>query len=202
MSRCKWLQVSTQSARESVYLEQLSLVRKDDDVLEVGKGKGIAAALLALKARSVDTFDLDPETQPSFVGNCARAADIDFLKGRYSTIFCCQVLEHMEQVESFLALKNLIKLDPKRLIISLPDNRKSHRVGITLGARNLSIVLTYPRSGHRISQENSRQHHWEIYSKNIKSLIRQFDSYSSHCLTRHYRLFGRPYSHFFIFERR
>ena len=50
--------------------------------------------------------------------------------------------------------------------------------------------------------QNSRQHYWEIYSKNIKSIIRHFDSYHSHSLTRHYRLFERPYSHFFIFERR
>ena len=202
MLRNRWLQVSAHSARENVYLEQLSLVGKDDNVLEIGKGKGIAAKLLTLKARSVDTFDLDPETRPSFVGNCARAADINFLTDRYSIIFCCQVLEHMDQVESFTALENLIKLNPKRLILSLPDNRKSHRLGITIGARKFSIVITRPRSGRKISQQNSRQHHWEIYSKNIKSLIRHFDSYHSHFLTRHYRLFERPYSHFFIFERR
>ena len=202
MFRNRWLQVTVQSARETVYLEQLHLVDKDDDVLEVGKGKGIAAKLLSLKARSVDTFDLDPATQPSIVGNCARAADINFLRDRYSTIFCCQTLEHMDQVESFMALENFIKLNPRRLILSLPDNRRSHRLGIALGAKIFSVVITHPRSGRKISLQNHRQHHWEICSKNIKSLIRHFDSYQSHCLTRHYRLFGRPYSHFFIFERR
>ena len=194
----KYLQVSTVMARESGWQEQRRLVTSEDHVLEVGCRGNVAAALMRSAAHVLDTLDINPESQPTYLGDVRKWTDLQALKYRYTTIFCCQVLEHMEQEESFLAIENMLRLEPTRLVLSLPDNRQSIRFGVLVGAKRLSFIASRPFSGQSVSRETSRQHHWEIFGGNLNSLIRKLRSYDNYRLATHYRLFDRPFQHFFI----
>jgi len=194
--------------RLSAFLEQFNYITENDVILEIGKGSGVFASMVEGICRyySVDidkntnpdfNFDISDLTQFTLFNNELKKNNIEFTK-----IYCCQVLEHIPFEKSIDALNNLFSLNPKSIIVSIPDNRPFLRFKLQLQSRDFNLVVTTGK-GKQVNIEQHKQHFWELYSKNITEIINSFASNANKFnfqLVNHYRLFDRPYQHFFIFK--
>lgn len=96
-------------------------------VLEVGVGEGFISGYLSEKFPSIrfTGVDLDAEDVararrlfPRIEAHQGSAYDLSTLPGGYDLIICAEVLEHLDTPER--ALDAMIKLSPKRLLLSVP----------------------------------------------------------------------------------
>lgn len=190
--------------RVIAYLEQFKYVEDNDVVLEFGKGAGIFM-FLASRIAKYYCVDVDYRTNPDYIGDVSDKKQCAKLIGLgCNKIFCCQVLEHLPLELSMRGLENLLSINAEKVCISLPDNRRYIRMNIELPIVRLKKVFSIPFTGKKITIDFHAQHFWEIYSKNFKQLkqmIKKIAGDRGYKLSSEYRLFERPYQHFFIFER-
>lgn len=175
--------------RLGAYLEQLKYAKGGVKVLEIGKGPGVALQLISHVVEVCDSIDADPETKPGFIIDICSGSAMQCLKGKYDTVFACQVLEHLPLSNALTALDNIFQLNASRVIISVPDNRRALRLGIQLGSFSWQFTLSVARSGRNINNSNSRQHQWEIYSQHAHIIKQQLQRNPAYRLADDYRLF-------------
>jgi cyclopropane fatty-acyl-phospholipid synthase-like methyltransferase len=182
------------------YLEQFKYVDDGDNVLEIGSGAGIFGELAKRVAR-YESIDIDSETGPDHVADIAQWEQISHLTGRFDRAFCCQVLEHMPYDVSMRALKNLFRLRAKRLVVSVPDNRKVVQLSYQFRRWSWQKILSVPFTGTDINITNNEQHHWEIWHRNHDAVISDFTVVpEDYRLLKHYRFYHRFKQHFFVYE--
>ena len=187
--------------RIKAYIEQYKYIKDNDNILEVGKGSGVFGDI-AGKIASYKSIDIDSSTNSDFVADITKWEEIKDYRDCFNIIFCCQVLEHMPFEDAKKALCNLIKLNAEKLVVSIPDNRRAVKLKLKVPKIDLEHVLTVPFSGKNKNINNNKVHFWEIWHKNEKEVIRIFKNSERYLLKKHYRLYDRPYQHFFILDKR
>lgn len=122
----------------------------------------------------------------------------------FDYVYCCQVLEHLPFDEFPQAVSELCRISRKKIIISLPDNRKFFRFSLKLPKLNLEKVISIPKTGKDISIQNHGQHFWEIGDERFNNCMaeREILTLFRHSFNirsvSHYRFYERPYQHFFV----
>lgn len=188
-------------SRLHAYIEQYKYVNEGDKVLEIGNGGGVFKAL-AGKISNYSVIDIDASTEPDYVGDITKWDCVKQFQDKFDLIFCCQVLEHIPFLEAKAALANILKLNSKIVVVSIPDNRKAVRFKMVFRNANFERVYSIPFSGIDRNISNNKEHHWELWHKNKNDIMRMFDSNETHVLLNNYRLFERHYQHFFVLERK
>jgi SAM-dependent methyltransferase len=184
------------------YVQQFSLLGPDTgSILEVGNGPGIFEKIA--KAAGCDYLSLDYSfsTRPDLVGDVTR---LPLKDKRFDFVFCCQVLEHIPFEAFTRAVEELCRLGRKRIAISVPDNRGFKRVSAHLPLIKFKKVFSVPGTGKHIDIATHGEHFWEIGGKGFKNCVstaevrEKLGSVKAVKSIRDFRLFERPYQHFFI----
>jgi len=182
------------------YLEQFKYVQDGDKVLEIGTGAGIFGEIVKRVAH-YECIDIDSATNPHYVADISEWDQVSHLEGRFDSIFCCQVLEHMPYEMSKRALQNLLRLKAKIVVVSIPDNRKAIQLGFRFRRWHFEYIYSVPFTGHEVNLRTNEYHYWEIWRKNSRSIIDDFTSISTdYRLKKRYRFFHRFKQHFFVYK--
>ncbi len=186
----------------SYYLQKalvLDLVNKDlDSVLEIGKGSGFLSSYLKDEGFRVDTFDIDKDLKPDFVGDINEIKKV--VNRKFSVVCCFEVLEHIKFEDIPDILSQLSLISEKYLLISVPQVKAYISVWIKLSKlKPLSryMGLAYPRN-HVFDGE----HYWELGSRGHSES--RFRAYFSQCF-REKASFTHPlnpYHKFFVLEKK
>lgn len=189
--------------RLAAYVEQFKYVSDNDIVLEIGKGAGIFH-FMASTVGECYSPDVEKELKPDYAIDITNKNDCNRLPKKFNKIFCCQVLEHVPFEKALQGLQNILTLEADIVCISIPDNRKYFRIGLKLPKIKFNKVLSIPFTGKRVDIQNHGAHHWEIYSGNLREVmkeIRKTADRTNYRISDNYRLYERPSQHFIIFER-
>jgi hypothetical protein len=150
--------------RWASYWEQVALVtkHKPNSVLVIGKGDGIVVSTLEKMCSRVDTFDIDPDLLPTYVGSVEELSKIVNVK--YDLILCCQVLEHLPYAKFDGCIHEIRKVSPK-LIISLPY-RHWRLFDIRIKVPRISgVIFTFFIPKFFEVFKFNGQHYWEVGTK-------------------------------------
>ena len=192
------------SERLYAYVRQFELLGPETrSILEVGTGPGIFAKMA--RAAGFDYLSLDYAfaTRPDLVGDVSR---LPLKDKRFDTVFCCQVLEHIPFDRFAASAQELCRLARRKVVISVPDNRKFKRLAVHLPLAKFRKVLSVPRTGLDIDISAHGEHFWEIGGAGFRNCVsvpdvlarlRPLPGLRS---VREFRLFERPYQHFFVLE--
>ena len=100
-------------------LVKLLLDYQFDNVLDIGSGDGRATKLFKLAGKDVTSIDINPDTNPTWVGDFATYP----LTGeKFDCIWCSHVLEHQLDVGSFL--RKISHTASKMVAITVPPMKK------------------------------------------------------------------------------
>jgi len=168
-------------------------------VLEIGIGRGFISDYLK-KRQSIPmiNLDIDPELAPDSVGSVLA---IPFRKETFAVIACFEVLEHLPYSFFVPALKEMYRVTSKYVIISLPHNiHRSYRVLLDLPRLKLVEKMIWFSNPNKYPLPHDTHHHWEIDIKGYPLKRIESDIASAGFkIARSYRVFEKPYHHFFIF---
>lgn len=123
-------------------------------VLEIGVGEGFLSGFLSEKYPEVEFSGVDLNEQdlallaqkfPRIKRYCANIYDLSALPGGYDLIICAEVLEHVDEPDR--ALEQIVKLAPKRVILTVP-----HEPWFMLS--NLAMGKNVTRLGNDIEHVN------------------------------------------------
>lgn len=173
--------------------------RKPEKVLEIGPGKGLFKFAAKSIGVSVDTFDIDPELNPDYVGS---VFELPFEDNGYDIVCAFQMLEHLPFSDSVRAFNEMVRVSNKILIISLPDSQKKWPITIhipKLGRKTFSISKFWELNSEHIFDG---EHYWELNKKNysIDAVLHELCKSKKCRLLETYRVPENPYHRFFIFE--
>jgi SAM-dependent methyltransferase len=183
------------------YFYQIKLIRQSGAkmVLEIGPGNGWVSMILQSLGIKVSTADIDPELHPDYVADIKA---LPFADDSFDVVCAFEVLEHMP-FDSFGAnLRELSRVAKKKVILSLPDKRKT-LLNLSLKIpfiRSLSVCIKIPTFSKHVFDG---QHYWEIgklkYSVgDIKRKIKQ----SGLLLEQNFLPHDAPTMHFFVLSKR
>jgi SAM-dependent methyltransferase len=125
-------------------------------VIEVGVGEGFLSGWLSERFPEVQFTGVDLSANdiaslkqkfPRIDAHVGRVEELGFLEKGFDLVMCCEVLEHVDDPPQ--ALDNLLALDPKRLILSVP-----HEPFFKLS--NLARLKNVTRLGN----DPEHLHHW------------------------------------------
>jgi 2-polyprenyl-3-methyl-5-hydroxy-6-metoxy-1,4-benzoquinol methylase len=123
-------------------------------VLEIGVGEGFLSGFLSERFPDVEFSGVDLNERdlallaqkfPRIKRYCANIYDLSALPGGYDLIICAEVLEHVDEPER--ALEQIVKLAPKRVILTVP-----HEPWFMLS--NLAMGKNVTRLGNDIEHVN------------------------------------------------
>lgn len=126
----------------------------------MGKGSGLGCILLERQGLEVTTLDIQPQLDPTVVGDVRR---LPFDDRSFDLAVCCQVLEHLPR-ESFVpALRELRRVVRRGLVLSLPDCARystlySILLSHVLRRKEMFTLPHLPRKTPKLDSE----HFWEI----------------------------------------
>ncbi len=103
------------------YWYQLHWVRncKPQTLLEVGLGNGIVKESLEKLGITVETIDIDPALEPTYVTS---VTNIPVPEATYDFVLCAEVLEHLPFEDSLKAMKELHRVSKKWVLVTLPHS--------------------------------------------------------------------------------
>ncbi len=103
------------------YWYQLEWVRRcaPTTVLEIGKGNGLMQDVLQRFGMKVETVDIDPALEPTFV---ATVTDIPVESNTYDLVLCAEVLEHIPFEDVPKALLELGRVSKRWVLITVPHS--------------------------------------------------------------------------------
>ena len=132
-------------------------------ILEIGPGNGFVANFLRSAGYEVDTFDVNEELNPTYVGSILEL-DRQVAAKAYDLIVCCEVLEHLPFEDFPQALAQIARVTKKSALITLPQAKKYFfslgclfHVPFTRTTRWFSFTPSLGRT--KPIYEN---HHWEV----------------------------------------
>lgn len=164
------------------------------ELLEVGVGAGITAALLQRMGHRVSTLDVDRKLSPTLSGSVTAIPAPD---KSFDVFVCCQVLEHLPWTDAQQALQELQRVSRTGGVISVPSMNSF--VGIRLhpltrGVRTavLPAWFPWPKQMHC-----KLQHHWELGAGLSLRVFRQAVREAGFSIVQEVRPIENPYHHFF-----
>lgn len=171
-----------------------------ESVLEIGPGAGVFKAILGTMEISVDTVDIDPELNPTFV---AAATDIPVSNSSYDVVCAFQVLEHMPYSVSLQALAEMHRIARKGVIISIPNSSTFWRYIFHIPKIGEKVFLL-PRPGMKKKPDGfDGQHYWELNKSgyHIDKVLKDFSGIFGLDIVRSYIFKGNPYHYFCVFSK-
>lgn len=171
---------------------------KPDKVLEIGPGPGIFKNISRLIGINVETIDLDPDLNPDHLGS---ATSLPFADASYDVVCAFQMLEHLPYQESLIALKEMVRVARRSVVISLPDAKSVFRWRVYIPGI-AAFDRLFPRFGWSpVEHVFDGEHHWEINKKGytLKKVLLDFSCLSK--IERTYRVLDNPYHRFFVFSK-
>ena len=127
-------------------------------VLEVGVGGGLLKHFLKIFPDIKHTgIDIATDLKPDVIGSVTA---MPFKDNEFELTLCCQVLEHLSFNDFDKALKEIRRVTSKRVILSLPDQRKRLGFSICLPRiqwKRYEFNFRYPQS-----KKKDDLHKWEI----------------------------------------
>ncbi len=179
------------------YWHQINEIRRSKAAcsLEVGIGNGFVSDFLKGRGFNHFTVDIDPALKPDFV---ASLPVLPFEDDQFDTVACFEVLEHLPWDRFEPAVREMARIARKRLLISLPDCRRSYRILIPIpkvGKLDWSCTVPFVNPPEQIFRG---QHYWEIGKKGypLSRVMSELER-SQFFLVRHFRVKENPYHHFF-----
>lgn len=157
---------------------RLCLEVKPSRVLIVGKGDGIVQKILEVCRVEVRTLDIEETVRPDVV---ASVLEMPVADGAFDAVLCCQVLEHLPFSSFDTAVRELARTCRRRVVLSVPDQRRYAAMALTLGARTLGFGLSLGASRRRglaKARYEEMGHHWEIGVNGVgaRSVIASLES--------------------------
>jgi len=171
---------------------------KAENVLEVGPGAGVFQALASLWGIKVDTIDIDPELNPTYV---ASADSMPFKSGQYDAVCAFQMLEHLPYERSLMVFREMSRVAAKYVMISLPDLRPAWSYSFYIPAFG-DLKFIVPRPWFRAKElEFNGEHYWEVNARGygVSKVSADLCRVGSIDLLRTYRVREFPYHRFFLF---
>ncbi|WP_145455812.1 class I SAM-dependent methyltransferase [Gimesia panareensis] len=139
-------------------------------ILEIGPGNGLVSAFLRSAGFHVDTFDINQDLNPTFVGSVLELEN-QIAPKCYDLVVCCEVLEHLPFEDLPQALSQLARVARKSVLITLPQAKKWF---FSLGGfLQFPSCKTYwfsftPSFGR--THPIYKNHHWEVGWKKRHSI--------------------------------
>ena len=198
LSKTRWISFIEQVAS----LEGINI----NTVAEIGVGPNVIKFLVKKtypNCRFI-TIDINPDLKPDVVASVLK---LPFQENEMDVTFCCQVLEHIPYEMFVPALKEIVRITKKRVVISIPDvtpffylrfkgsRRLFKRLWKGISLPNLFTAV--------FNKKTIDQHFWEIgyegYS--LKRIESDIKSIAGIIIKEHFRLVDRPYWHYFYIEK-
>lgn len=169
-------------------------------ILEVGPGPGIFRAVMSTLGVHVETLDVDPELQPTYVGS---VDEIPLPSASFDVTCAFQILEHLPYEMSMKGFAEMVRISRRFILISLPDARRTVTASIKLpriGVARMSI-----QEPPMFARQNifNGEHYWEVNKKgySLSRVRSDLESVDGVSLKRTYRVHEFPYHRFFVFEK-
>jgi len=183
--------------RFASYWHQIEQVSRynPDSLVEVGVGNRFVSRYLSHHGFELTTIDHDSALRPDIAGEVSR---LPLKDSSFQMAVCCEVLEHIPFAYFVPALKEFHRVTRDRLVISVPDVRKTLRFSFNIPFHGLvKYCLSLPTWPTR--HEFDGEHHWEI-GKSGYPLARVKEAFhtAGFQLLEHFRVFEHCYHHFFI----
>ena len=175
------------------------LLRKQNEVLEIGVGNRFVSNYLRERGINIVTLDIDKELKPDVVGS---VLDIPFRDNSFQIVACYELLEHLPYEYVAKALSEISRVSKQYVILSLPDVNRVYRIYIYIPKiGEIKRLLPLPRIRKPIHKFDG-QHYWEIgkagYS--LKRVVGDMQKEGLQ-LEKTYRVFEHPYHRFFILRK-
>ncbi|OSQ41793.1 hypothetical protein THS27_17600 [Thalassospira sp. MCCC 1A01428] len=168
-------------------------------VLEIGPGNGLLKTLLNMDRINVTTLDYVEDTHPDII---ASATNIPLSDNSFDVCCAFQMLEHVKYQDSLIALKEMIRVSRKKIIISLPDAEIVYPLQAKL-PRGLKLNLQIKKIFQKRKEHKfDGQHYWEINKKEYPLKKIENDISEIAIIKKSYRAPLNPYHHFFVLEKR
>lgn len=173
-------------------------------VLEIGVGAGVVSAALRAMGITVSTVDIQPELKPDIV---ASVTGLPIDDGAFDVGLCCQVLEHLP-FECFVpAIKELLRVARKGVVISLPDVSRRGFISAKLPkipefrwSWRLPHLRPLPMPKQRLQLDG---HYWEIGYKGFPlSRIMSAIHDAGGAIASTWRVPELPWHRFFVLKSR
>ena len=191
--------------RFSSYCAILKMVLKHNyqSIADIGKGSGIMAALLTNFNIPVTTIDYADNLNPDIICD---VRNLNQLKEQFDCVLCCQVLEHIPFDDFDKAVKSLIAISKKAVIITIPDRRYYLETSFKIpgfNQKNVQINLPFPIK--RWNANKNPEHLWEMNQKPytesaVCQLIDATCARNNYQLAEHKRIDGNPTHHYFYLK--
>ncbi len=175
------------------------LARQPVSVLEIGPGPGVFKAVAARFGVAVETVDIAPETCPDHL---AAATELPFDDNSYDCACAFQVLEHMPYPAALQAVREMVRVAKRHVVLSLPDARAMWFYSLHVpGYGPVERLIPKPRwraPPHVFEDE----HHWEINKQGypLKKIVADI-SRQGVAVVSTYRVPENSYHRFFCCEK-
>ena len=148
-------------------IDTIRSVAKSGKILFIGPGDKIVSDYLNKVGFDVDTFDIDKELEPSYVGD---VRDLSFSDNEYDIVVAFEVLEHVPFDDFQPILEKMNKIAKQAVLISIPNRLTSLEFLVKFpGIRSLFkkefVYFSIDKYLRFPGFEVSGQHYWEIDKK-------------------------------------
>lgn len=167
-------------------------------VLEIGPGRGLFKATMALYGVPVETVDVDPALKPDHVASCLH---LPFENDSYDVVCAFQMLEHLPFERSVAAFSEMARVARSHVLISLPNARKLWR-SLVYVPRFGALQFQIPKPQFRAPVHSfDGEHYWEIGKRGYEFALvaDQFSSAADVTLVKDFRCDENTYHHFLLF---
>jgi len=172
-----------------------------ENVLEVGPGTGLFKLIAENFRIKVDTLDVEEELNPDIV---ASATEIPISDRSYDVVCSFQMLEHIPFNMSIEAIKEMVRVSRKYVIISLPDAEVCWSYSLYVPKLGKKTWLFRKPLSTIKEHEFDGEHYWEINKKGYElKIVEEWlkDAVNDFQLTKTYRVPENPYHRFFVFSK-
>jgi len=173
------------------------LETKPQHILEIGIGNGFVSRYLRDCGVRVVTLDLDARLKPSI---CGSVTDLPFIDNSFSTVSCCEVLEHLPYEIVPKALTELARISKQNVVISVPEVSPYFQWAYDLPfighGRALRSLHFWPWGKDHVFDG---EHYWELGKKNysLHAFMKTLESAGLTVLSYN-RALSNPYHRFFV----
>ena len=188
----------------SVYCQIQEILNfSSNEILEIGVGTGVLGLILKNQLLNYASIDIDPELKPTYVGS---VLEMPFNDEQFDVIGCFQVLEHLPYEFFRKALAEIFRVAKKGVVLSLPNAKPAWSVSIPIPKIGyFKRVINRPFWSPEELVFNG-EHYWEINAKRylfdcVLNDILQESNNRGFLLKKEYRVWDKPYHHFFVFAK-
>ncbi|MDP2652255.1 MAG: methyltransferase domain-containing protein [bacterium] len=187
-------------ARWMSYFYQMRLITetKCESALEVGTGPGWMARILKENNLAVTTVDINPALNPDYV---ADVNHLPFEESSFDVVCAFEVLEHMPFETLSQNLSEMARVARKRVIISLPDQRRTF-INASLKLPFLPSISLFIKVPTFKKHQLGGRHYWEIGMRDYSlSRIKQEIEKTGLQIQKTFVPADSPMNHYFVMKK-